>query len=109
MAILRLGIFTFAPKVNVVLGLYHSLTPTPLSLFLYFLYFLFSYFVVLPMVFKFFIYVAPSGVEVKPDIGQYLSFIMRIFFAFGFSFEVPVVVGESALLFRRDQYHPEFF
>ena len=44
------------------------------------------------MVFKFFIHIAPASVEVKPEIGLYLSFIMRIFFAFGFAFEVPIAV-----------------
>ena len=57
----------------------------PVSFFFY-LGIMFAYFLVLPMVFKFFIYVAPASVEVRPDIGQYLSFIMRMFFAFGFLF-----------------------
>jgi len=53
---------------------------------------LFSYFVVLPLVFQFFIAVAPVGVEVKPDIAQYFSFLMRMFLAFGFSFELPIAI-----------------
>ena len=62
------------------------------SSLLFYLGVVFAYFVVLPLVFQFFIYVAPAGVEVKPDIGQYFSFTMRLFFAFGFCFEVPVVM-----------------
>jgi len=62
------------------------------SVILFYLGIMFAYFLVLPMVFKFFIYVAPASVEVRPDIGQYLSFIMRMFFAFGFCFEVPIAV-----------------
>ena len=52
----------------------------------------FAYFIVLPLVFKFFIYIAPVGVEVKPDISQYFSFTLKIFFAFGLSFELPVAI-----------------
>jgi len=50
----------------------------------------FAYFVVFPLLFSFFIAVAPEGVAVMTDIGQYLDFIIAIFFAFGIAFEVPV-------------------
>ncbi len=50
----------------------------------------FAYFVVFPLLFGFFISVAPQGVAVMTDIGQYLDFIIAIFFAFGIAFEVPV-------------------
>ena len=50
----------------------------------------FAYFVVFPLLFGFFIAVAPEGVEVMTDISQYLDFIIAIFFAFGIAFEVPV-------------------
>jgi sec-independent protein translocase protein TatC len=50
----------------------------------------FAYFVVFPLLFAFFIAVAPQGVAVMTDIGQYLDFIIAIFFAFGIAFEVPV-------------------
>lgn len=53
---------------------------------------IFAYFAVLPIMFKFFIYVAPEGVEVKPDISLYFSFVMQMFFAFGLSFELPVLI-----------------
>ena len=51
----------------------------------------FAYFVVFPLLFAFFIAVAPEGVAVMTDIGQYLDFIIAIFFAFGIAFEVPIV------------------
>ncbi len=60
------------------------------SFILFYLGIVFAYFIVLPLVFKFFIYIAPQGVEVKPDISQYFSFIIKIFFAFGLSFELPI-------------------
>jgi len=51
---------------------------------------LFAYFVVFPLVFGFFTSVGPAGVEVTTDIARYLSFVITLFFAFGFAFEVPV-------------------
>ena len=50
----------------------------------------FAYFVVFPLLFAFFIKVAPEGVAVMTDIGQFLDFVIAIFFAFGIAFEVPV-------------------
>lgn len=50
----------------------------------------FAYFVVFPLLFAFFIAIAPEGVAVMTDIGQFLDFIIAIFFAFGIAFEVPV-------------------
>ncbi len=50
----------------------------------------FAYFVIFPILFGFFIGIAPEGVAVMTDIGQYLDFIIAIFFAFGMAFEVPV-------------------
>ncbi|KAF0192402.1 MAG: sec-independent protein translocase protein TatC [Gammaproteobacteria bacterium] len=51
---------------------------------------LFAYFVVFPLMFGFFVAVAPEGVSVMTDIGKYLDFVMTVFFAFGVAFEVPV-------------------
>ena len=50
----------------------------------------FAYFVIFPILFRFFIGIAPEGVAVMTDIGQYLDFIIAIFLAFGIAFEVPV-------------------
>lgn len=60
------------------------------SVFLFYCGIAFAYFVVFPLLFGFFIAVAPEGVAVMTDIGQYLDFIIAIFFAFGIAFEVPV-------------------
>ena len=51
---------------------------------------LFAYYVVFPIIFKFFSSVAPEGVAVMPDISSYMSFALKLFFAFGVAFEVPV-------------------
>ena len=51
----------------------------------------FAYFVVFPLLFGFFISIAPEGISVMTDIGRYLDFVITLFFAFGLAFEVPIV------------------
>ena len=51
----------------------------------------FAFFVVCPIIFKFFISMAPDSIQVMTDISQYLSFIFKLLFAFGIAFEIPVV------------------
>jgi sec-independent protein translocase protein TatC len=60
------------------------------SVFLFYAGVAFAYFVVCPMVFGFFTSVSPEGVSVMTDINSYLDFVLTMFFAFGFAFEVPV-------------------
>ena len=50
----------------------------------------FAYFVVFKLVFGFFVSIAPEGIQIAPDINSYLSFALKIFFAFGLAFEIPV-------------------
>ncbi len=50
----------------------------------------FAFYVVFPLIFGFFTKIAPEGVEVQPDITEFLSFITTIVFAFGIAFEVPI-------------------
>ncbi|MDC0410237.1 twin-arginine translocase subunit TatC [Gammaproteobacteria bacterium] len=50
----------------------------------------FAYFVVCPIIFKFFIGIAPESVIVMTDITQYIGFIMKLVFAFGIAFEIPI-------------------
>lgn len=52
----------------------------------------FAYFVVFPLAFAFFTGVAPSGVTVSTDINSYLDFVLKLFFAFGVSFEIPIAI-----------------
>ncbi len=51
----------------------------------------FAYYVVFPLVFQFFISVAPESIAAMPDISSYLSFVLKIIFAFGLAFEIPVI------------------
>lgn len=50
----------------------------------------FAFFVVFPLVFGFFTSVAPAGVSVMTDINRYLDFVLKLFFAFGLAFEIPI-------------------
>jgi sec-independent protein translocase protein TatC len=50
----------------------------------------FAYYVVFPLVFGFFIGIAPEGVAVMTDISKYLDFVLKLFIAFGIAFEVPI-------------------
>lgn len=61
------------------------------STLLFYLGMAFAYFVVFPLIFRFFVGTAPAGVEVATDIGYYLDFVLKLFFAFGIAFEVPVL------------------
>ena len=69
---------------NIVLPLVVS------STLLFYAGILFAYYVVFPIIFKFFSAMAPEGVAVMPDISAYMSFALKLFFAFGVAFEVPV-------------------
>lgn len=60
------------------------------STILFYLGAAFAYYVVFPLVFSFFITAAPEGVAVMTDISKYLDFVLKLFFAFGLAFEVPI-------------------
>jgi sec-independent protein translocase protein TatC len=52
----------------------------------------FAYFAVFPLVFQFFVEIAPPGVTVMTDIRAYMDFVLSMFVAFGVAFEVPVAL-----------------
>ncbi len=60
------------------------------SIALFYAGILFAYYVVLPLAFGFFTGIGPEGVAITPDITNILDFTLKIFFAFGFAFEIPV-------------------
>jgi sec-independent protein translocase protein TatC len=74
------------------------------SSLLFYLGILFAYFAVFPLIFAFFTSTAPEGVLVMTDINAYLSFVLKLFFAFGLAFEVPVV---TVLMVRMGMTTPE--
>jgi sec-independent protein translocase protein TatC len=50
----------------------------------------FAYFAVFPLVFQFLAGVTPTGVTMMTDNNRYLDFVLKMFFAFGFAFEIPI-------------------
>ena len=60
------------------------------STILFYFGIIFAYFVVSPIILSFFISAAPDSIQVMTDINKYLDFILKLFFAFGFAFEIPV-------------------
>ena len=51
---------------------------------------LFSFYIVFPVIFGFLSGVGPSIVDFTPDIQYYLDFVLKVSFAFGVAFEVPI-------------------
>ena len=50
----------------------------------------FAYFVVFPLIFAFFTSVGPEDITIMTDINSYLNFVLKLFFAFGLAFEIPI-------------------
>ena len=50
----------------------------------------FAYFVVFPLIFAFFTSVGPEDITIMTDINRYLDFVLKLFFAFGIAFEIPI-------------------
>ncbi|MBW1996758.1 MAG: twin-arginine translocase subunit TatC [Deltaproteobacteria bacterium] len=53
---------------------------------------IFGYFVVFPFGFRFFLGFANDYIQALPSVKQYFSFSVKLLFAFGMVFELPVVV-----------------
>jgi len=53
---------------------------------------LFGYFLVFPFGFKFFLGYANEYIQALPSVKQYFSFAVKLLFAFGVVFELPVVI-----------------
>ena len=63
-----------------------------LSVLLFYSGIVFAYFVVFPILFGFFTAVGPEEVQVMTDISSYLDFVLKLFFAFGVAFQIPIAV-----------------
>lgn len=50
----------------------------------------FAYFLVIPMIARFIVGIAPESISVMTDINAYLNFVIKLFFAFGLAFEIPI-------------------
>lgn len=62
------------------------------SIILFYMGVAFAYFLIFPLVFRFFIATTPANVQLMADINNYLSFVLHLFVAFGVAFETPVAV-----------------
>ena len=60
------------------------------SIFLFYSGMVFVYYLVFPLVFAFFTQIAPEGIAIMTDIDAYLNFVLKMFFAFGLAFEIPI-------------------
>ena len=60
------------------------------SSLLFYLGIFFAYYAVFPILFAFLTTTAPSNITIMTDINHYLDFILKLFFAFGISFEIPI-------------------
>ena len=63
-----------------------------------------AYYAVFPIIFLFFTSTAPEGVAVMTDINSYFSFCLKLFFAFGIAFEVPIA---TIIMVRTGMTTPE--
>lgn len=64
----------------------------------------FAYFVLLPMMFNFFISYNSQNIIMMPDMKNYLSFSIGLLKAFGFSFQLPlilIILNRAELLSRK--------
>ncbi len=68
------------------------------STLLFYLGILFAYFIVFPLIFTFFTNIAPEGIQIATDINSFLNFAIKIFFAFGLAFEVPIITFLTVML-----------
>ena len=50
----------------------------------------FAYYAVFPLIFAFFTSVGPEDITIMTDINSYLDFVLKLFFAFGVAFEIPI-------------------
>jgi sec-independent protein translocase protein TatC len=53
---------------------------------------LFGYFVVFPLVFRFFLGFENEFIQAMPSVNEYFSFVIRLLCGFGIAFELPVVI-----------------
>ena len=60
------------------------------SAILFYIGMIFAYFIVVPNVIAFMAAFSPEGIVHSPDIAYYLDFMLKMFFAFGLAFEVPI-------------------
>ncbi len=66
---------------------------TILGTILFFLGLVFCSLLVLPNVFNFFQSIGPDSINISTDISKFLNFVLSLLLAFGFSFQIPIIVN----------------
>ena len=74
----------YANEKRIALPLFAS------SVLLFYAGMAFAYFVVIQLIMGFIVSIAPESVAVMTDINSYLNFVLKLFFAFGIAFEIPI-------------------
>jgi sec-independent protein translocase protein TatC len=64
----------------------------PVTLLLFCVGVFFAYFGILPLILKFFVYIAGSNLDTMFKVDQYVSFVMAFTIPFGLVFELPIIV-----------------
>jgi len=59
----------------------------------------FAFFVVFPLIFQFFLGFSTDLIQAMPAIKEYLTLVLKLLFAFGMSFQIPIII---MLLVRLD-------
>jgi len=60
------------------------------SIILFYAGIVFAHFVVFPLMLKFFTSIGPTEIVVMPDISQFLDIALKLYFAFGIAFQIPI-------------------
>ena len=68
----------------------YALPVLVVSVLLFYAGIAFAHFVIFPVIMKFFVLASPDNVMVAPDISSYLNIALKLFFAFGVAFEIPI-------------------
>ncbi len=52
----------------------------------------FAFYIVFPLIFEFFLGFSTENIQAMPAVKEYLSLVMKLLFAFGLSFQIPIIV-----------------
>ncbi len=52
----------------------------------------FAFYVVFPLIFEFFLGFSTETIQAMPAVKEYLTLVLKLLFAFGLSFQIPIVV-----------------
>ncbi|ATX79233.1 Sec-independent protein translocase TatC [Mariprofundus aestuarium] len=52
----------------------------------------FAFYVVFPLIFEFFLSFSTENIQAMPAVKEYLSLVLKLLFAFGVSFQIPIAI-----------------